>query len=163
VKKTNNDKNIMKNLCTSVRRFRDEAEKGQDLLQLAVWMAVVAIILGVGALALNIYIKNANGNACTRQLAEIHRGTMSLVAVRNITTDTDYSSAATEANIKPYVGNKTFVGTSGDMKCPSGGTYAIGTWNATTTAPDKPTCTLGQSGADATDNQAAKFHYLGPN
>ncbi|MDD2709922.1 MAG: hypothetical protein PHV34_18215 [Verrucomicrobiae bacterium] len=148
----------MKNLMAWLRR---ECRRGQDLLQLSIWMAAGAVLLAAGTFGASIMMKNANGHACTRNLAKIDEATRTLCNLRNVTTAAEYAATATEASLKPYLDNRTFVGAAGQVKCPCGGTYAIGEWDDTNKRPNKPTCSLGQSGADSADNQAAKFHYLG--
>jgi len=135
-------------------------ESGFTLVELAVAMGVIGILVAGSILGYQIYIRNANGNACTRQLGQLYQAQQTLSAMRNVSTSADWSSIVTSANIAPYLGNRTMNTT---YNCPSAGTYAIGAWNATSVSGDKPTCTLGISGADATANQAARLHYLGAN
>jgi prepilin-type N-terminal cleavage/methylation domain-containing protein len=122
-----------------------------SLMELAVGIGVVGILAGVAAIPLTRYIEDGRGNACTQQLAEVHRATITYISINNI-SQADYSSAVTGDAIKVYLGGKVI---NTDFNCPIDGTYTLGTWSASESGPQPPTCSCSKK--DAT----ARLHSLG--
>jgi type II secretory pathway pseudopilin PulG len=130
--------------------------KGFTIIEAAVVLGIM-IILAVGAtIGFQQVLKSAGGATCTTQLNKINTAQMSLKTIFNIQTSGDWS--ANTANVRLYLDNKTYEGNTGTIKCPTGGEYATGDWNATFDLPNPPTCTLGTE----VTNQAAKLHYIPP-
>jgi type II secretory pathway pseudopilin PulG len=130
--------------------------KGFTIIEAAVVLGIM-IILAVGAtIGFQQVLKSAGGATCTTQLNKINTAQMSLKTILNIQNSSDWSANTT--NVKLYLDNKTFEGTSGNIKCPTGGSYEVGSWNDTFEVPDPPTCTR----ANDVGNQAAKLHYIPP-
>lgn len=125
--------------------------RGFSLMELAVGIGVVGILAAVAAIPLTRYIEDGRGNACTQQLAEINRATITYVSINNI-SQADYATAVTPDAIKVYLGGKTI---NDDFKCPMDGTYSLGTWSATDSGPSEPTC------SSAKKDRTARLHSLG--
>ncbi len=122
-----------------------------SLMELAVGIGVVGILAAVAAIPLTRYIEDGKGNACTQQLAEINRATITYVSINNVSQG-DYSSTVTENAISVYLGGK-IVNT--DFKCPIDGTYSLGTWGAGDSGPQDPTCSCSKK------EITARLHSLG--
>ncbi len=122
-----------------------------SLMELAVGIGVVGILAGVAAIPLTRYIEDGKGNACTQQLAEVNRATITYVSINNV-SQANYSTSVTGDSIKVYLGGKVI---NTDFNCPIDGSYTLGSWAATDSGPQAPTCS--SSKRDAT----ARLHSLG--
>jgi len=100
--------------------------------------------------------KYTRGTTCTRQLADIDRGLLTLCEKQNIHNTAELSEAVGAA---PYLGLDPYLfgykingpaGNSSSLRCPVGGTYVVpATFNATERLPDDPTCSLATSDPSA--------------
>lgn len=124
-------------------------------------MAVLGILLAAGLYGFNRYIENANGSACTRQLADISRAVSTVVTLKGLITDAELA-AVTDAEIAPYLGGKTINAAGGSgMRCPTGGTYTKPTaFVAGTNQPEDPACSIATS--DAAKFKGTRLHSLQP-
>ena len=120
-------------------------------MELAVGIGVVGILAAVAAIPLTRYIEDGKGNACTQQLAEINRATITYLSINNV-SQSDYSSAVTPQAISAYLGGKII---NTDFNCPIDGEYTLGTWNAGDSGPQDPICNCSKKDVNA------RLHSLG--
>lgn len=130
---------------------RSKNKRGFSLMELAVGIGVIGILAAVAAIPLTRYIEDGRGNACTQQLAEINRATITYVSINNV-SQTDYSTAVTPSAISVYLGGKII---NTDFNCPMDGSYTLGTWGATESGPQDPVC------SSAKKDINARLHSLG--
>ena len=137
------------------------SKRGFSLLELTVVMAVLGILLAAGLYGFNRYIENANGSACTRQLADVSRAISTVVTLKGLITDSELAGVS-DADIAPYLGGKTLnaAGSSG-LRCPAGGTYTKPTaFVSGTNQPNDPTCSIATSQSDKF--KGTRLHSLQP-
>jgi len=132
-------------------KINKNTKRAFSLMELAVGIGVVGILAAVAAIPLTRYIEDGKGNACTQQLAEINRATITYVSINNV-SQSDYSSTVTDSAISVYLGGKII---NSDFKCPMSGSYTLGTWNASDSGPQDPTCSCDKK--DIT----ARLHSIG--
>jgi prepilin-type N-terminal cleavage/methylation domain-containing protein len=122
--------------------------RGFTLIELTVVIAVLGILLATGIYGFQRYLENANGSACSRQLADISRAINTICALRNV-TQASLIPNETDPDMPSYLGGKTIQlsppATPGplDIYCPGGGNYTMPTtFIGTSTQPDDPRCSL---------------------
>lgn len=132
-------------------KINQNKKRAFSLMELAVGIGVVGILAAVAAIPLTRYIEDGKGNACTQQLAEINRATITYLSINNV-SQSDYSSAVTPQAISAYLGGKII---NTDFKCPIDGEYTLGTWSAGDSGPQDPICDCSKKDVNA------RLHSLG--